>query len=237
MAAESPWALQSKETLIMSRRRRILSIAGKALAILVVLLIYAAWPGRQTFTVSPETTHVTGPLDKDGYVGGLDERLSEGITPENNANVLIWKALGPRPEGGDSMPAEYFKWLGIGQPAEQGNYFIGSSRFLRNRGEVPDSETLEQFSKKLELARVRTWKGEEMPEVAEWLKQNEKPLAVLIEATKRPDYFNPIAPIQTEDWSPGLPGALLPTLQPCRDTAQALACRAMLRLGEGRPWQ
>src|SRR5712664_4809777 len=58
------------------------------------------------FTVGKDTTYVTGPLDKDGYIdypAALNERLGKGVTPENNANVLIWKALGPRPEGGASM--------------------------------------------------------------------------------------------------------------------------------------
>jgi len=49
------------------------------------------------FTISKETTFVTGPVDKDGYIdytAALNERLRQGMTPENNANVLIWKALG-----------------------------------------------------------------------------------------------------------------------------------------------
>ncbi len=57
---------------------------------------FAAWPGRSTFTVSPETTHVTGPLDKNGgvdYMTALNERLGKDITPETNGNVLLWKAL------------------------------------------------------------------------------------------------------------------------------------------------
>ena len=34
--------------------------------------------------------------------------------------------------------------------------------------------------------------GEEQPELAEWLKVNEKTWPLVIEATKRPDYFNPL---------------------------------------------
>jgi len=85
---------------------------------IVCLLAFAAWPGSSTFTVSPQTTYVTGPLDKDGYVDyvtALNERLGKGITPEKNANVLICQALGPHPEG-SILPAEYFQWLGIDPP-------------------------------------------------------------------------------------------------------------------------
>src|SRR5262249_20196079 len=81
-----------------------------------------------------ETTYVTGPLDKDGYIdyeAALNERLGKGITPDHNANVLIWKVLGPRPEG-KRMPAEYFKRLGIDEPPEQGEFFVGLTAFFKD---------------------------------------------------------------------------------------------------------
>src|SRR5438132_14009859 len=68
------------------------------------------------FTVGKETTYVFGPRDKDGYIdyaAALNQRLRQGVTSANNANVLLWQALGPQPEGGEPMPAEFFKWLGI----------------------------------------------------------------------------------------------------------------------------
>src|SRR5262245_31255046 len=53
---------------------------------------------KPRFTISKETTCVKGPVDKDGFIDyatALHERLSNGVTPENNANVLLWKAMGP----------------------------------------------------------------------------------------------------------------------------------------------
>src|SRR5947209_7995811 len=84
------------------------------LSLTVLAAVCAADPpakdkGRKAnFTVSKETTYVTGPLDKDGYVdyaAALNERLGKGVTPETNANVLIWKAIGPRPQAAKPMPA------------------------------------------------------------------------------------------------------------------------------------
>ena len=118
----------------MKRRRRLWTAVLAILLSLAVSLIYAAWPGRSTFTVSPETTYVTGPLDKRGYVDyvtALNERLRGNIKPEDNANVLIWQALGPRPEGVREMPPEYFEWLGIEQPPEQGEYFLSLQDYLK----------------------------------------------------------------------------------------------------------
>src|SRR5213078_2403861 len=83
---------------------------------------------------SPETTYVTGPLDQYAnvdYVVALNERMRGNITPETNANVLIWKALGPRPEAGNGMPPEYFQWLGVDAPPENGEYLISYTNYLK----------------------------------------------------------------------------------------------------------
>ena len=47
---------------------------------------------------------------------GANARLSQGVTPENNAVVLLWQAIGP----GSLTPQDseqYFKLLGVAQPA------------------------------------------------------------------------------------------------------------------------
>src|SRR5215831_96631 len=89
-----------------------------------------------------ETTYVTGPLDNDGYVdyeAALNERLGKGITPETNANVLLWRALGPQPES-RKMPDEFFKLLGIEAPPAKGDYFVDLSVFLRKHLEIDSGE-------------------------------------------------------------------------------------------------
>ena len=90
------------------------------------------------FTIGKETTIVTEPRDEDGYIdyaAALNERLRKNIAPETTANVLIWKALGPRPER-RTGPAEYFRWLGIESPPDEGAYFID----LDEASEAPWSE-------------------------------------------------------------------------------------------------
>ena len=71
---------------------------------LAVLLIAAAgvtywlWPRTYTLTVSRETTVLLGPLNPDGtvnYVAALNQMYGEGVTPENNAAVLLIQAGGP----------------------------------------------------------------------------------------------------------------------------------------------
>jgi hypothetical protein len=64
------------------------------------------------------------------YESRLNDILSKGITPEKNANVLLWKVLGPSPEGGPPMPAEFYRRLGIPKPPKEGAYFVGIQRYL-----------------------------------------------------------------------------------------------------------
>src|SRR6266513_2476777 len=113
------------------RRRRVWKVLLGFFITALVAVVSAAWPGRSTFTVSKETTYVTGPLDKDGYVdyvAALNERLGKGVTPETNANVPMWQAVGPRPDG-KPMPAAFFKLMGMDEPPEKGEYFVEPRAF------------------------------------------------------------------------------------------------------------
>jgi hypothetical protein len=217
------------------RRRRWWKIALGILFMILALVAYAAWPGSSTFTIGPDTTYVTGPLDKHGYIDyvtALNERLRGDITPETNANVLIWQALGPHPEGA-TMPPEYFQWLGY-EPPEQGEYFVIREKYLKERLRDDFSAQRRELTDRMDRAIKRPWTTKDEPELAEWLRRNEKPLAEIIRATQRLDFYNPLVPRRTEDWSPGLYSSLLPSVQICREVAAALACRAMLRLREGK---
>src|SRR5258708_17787586 len=85
------------------------------------------------FTISKETTYVTGPLDKDGYIdyaAALNERLSKGVTTENNANVLICNAIGPRTERREISP-EFFPRLVRQAPPDRDEYYLELHRYLQ----------------------------------------------------------------------------------------------------------
>jgi hypothetical protein len=211
-------------------------------SLLLLLLVAADDKPAPKFPVGKETTYVTGPIDKDGYIdfeAALNERLGKGITPEKNANVLLWKALGPTPEGGNGMPAEYFKRLGIAEPPKGGDYLIGIGAFLKDNLKLDPGQFDAVFDQQ-SRAGQRPWAPKDYPHIAAWLQANEKPLAVAVEASKRPDYFNPLVSRKSEKEPGSLIGALLPNVQKCREIASALTARAMLRVGEGKfdeAWQ
>jgi len=200
------------------------------------------WDRPPKFAIGKETTYVTGPLDKDGYMdyeATLNDHLASGVTPARNANVLIWQALGPRPEGKPMLP-EYFRRLGIEEPQEHGHYFVSLDAHVKSQAKALPGRQLGDVQKELDLAMQRPWTTKDHPILTDWLRVNEKPLAVVIEATKRPDYYNPLVAPRTKTGPGGLLSALIPSVQKCRDLAAALAARAMLRAHEGRldeAWQ
>jgi hypothetical protein len=212
-----------------------------SLPLMLLVVAPAADPPKPKWPIGKETTYVTGPLDKEGYVdyeAALNERLVKGVTPETNANVLIWKAIGPRPEGARMHP-DYFKTLGIEEPPESGDYFVGYADFLKTRFKVNNEEVGKILDDDMEV-RKRPWAAKDHPRMSAWLAANEKPLAVAVEATRRPEYFNPLIGPRFESRKGSLIGALLPSLFKCREFAIALATRAMLRISEGKfddAWQ
>jgi hypothetical protein len=198
-------------------------------------------PVEPKLPLGKDTTFVTGPLDKNGYIdyeAALNAEFGKGITPEKNANALLALVLGPNPEGAD-MPAAYYKWLDIPIPPKEGNYFLNFYIFNRDSLRLSEAQ-LEAFYEFQGRASARVWVPKDCPPLAEWLKVNEKPLALVHEAVKRPEYFNPLCSRRKEGDPSNLIGALLPTVQKCRELATALSNRAMLRVGEKKydeAWQ
>jgi hypothetical protein len=189
-----------------------------------------------------DTTYVTGPLDKHGYIdyeAALNAELSRGVTRDNNANVLLIKAFGPAPEGGNGLPIEYFKWLDIDPLPKDGDYFLSLYKIAREKLSLNDNQ-LNAINEQQSWSTQRPWSAKDYTVVAEWLKVNEKPLALVVEAMKRPEYFNPLVTGRVDGERGSLIGALLPSVQKCRELATALTSRAMLRVHEGKydeAWQ
>jgi hypothetical protein len=201
-------------------------------------------------TVSKETTYLTGPVRPDGsidYLAGVNQRTSEGVTPENNASVLFWQALGPKDIGGPSRH-KFFEMMGMAVPPDVGHYFSPSDHLLEQlRDEInakaesgsatspliaSGAEGMEPAMAIFEAAMQRPWKRTDCPLMGEWLDDNDKPLALVVEGTRRPRCYSPLFCAGEGDGL--LLCALLPGPQHFRDFARALKMRAMLFLGEDR---
>jgi len=82
-------------------------------------LLFLAWLCWQLFgpnppiIVSRETTYITEPLGPDGlpdYRQYVREKYREGVTPDNNAAVLVWQSLGV---DSDDLSPEQLKMVAI----------------------------------------------------------------------------------------------------------------------------
>lgn len=220
----------------------------RGLAAGLCVLVYFAWPGRASYTVSPETTRITGPFDEHGcvdYATALNQRLSAGIKQEENAQVLIGEALGPRPFEKDT-PDSYFEWLGSSRPVGDDNRFIewhtyNLARFppdRRSSGLDDDDEwscRRESFQKTHRDCGKRPWNRRDEPELSTWIDLNARPLALTREASLRPRLYSPLVPKSTDPSRGRLDfgsTSYLPTAYQCRYLAQTLTLRAMRHAGE-----
>ncbi|CAN5245865.1 hypothetical protein BH11PLA2_BH11PLA2_22170 [soil metagenome] len=205
------------------------------MTVLTLLLVFAAADEtvKPKLPLGKDTTFVEGPLTKEGYVNyeaALNERLSKGIKPENNANVLLWKAMGPKPEGGNGMHPDYFKALGMTAPPEKGEYLFSNANYYREHHKDFTQEQQDKFFDVNQVTHKRPWNAKQNPERHAWLMANEKPLAVVLEAVKQPDYYNPIFSPRRDNDTTLIVAALLPIVQKSREFASLLLMRAMLEL-------
>jgi len=139
------------------------------------------------------------------------------------------------------MPAEFFKLMGVEPPPEKEEYFIDLDKHLKDHFQIkPETKEAYEIRDQLNRCVQRPWIAKENPELASWLKANEKPLALVMEAIKRTQYFSPLVPVKTEKGSSGLIGALQTGTYKSRELANALVARAMLGVGQGandKSWQ
>jgi hypothetical protein len=198
-----------------------------------------ATPRKVLVTISKDTTYITAPLRPDGYPdygAALNRRLSDGVTLENNSAVLIQKAVGPNRFPKD-IRKKYFEMLGVPAPPDEGDYFIDIEDYAKARPDAkpllaiePGSVGRTAIQGQYDKASERPWSKKEFPVLADWLATNEKPLALVTEATKRPRRYDPF--IAAGDDAPLL-AALLPAPPRGRELSRGLVCRAMLRVQDG----
>lgn len=175
--------------------------------------------------VSKETTYFTGPLFPDGtvnYVAALNEKYSKGVTPENNAAIPIlaifdsapWKSY--EKKIAERVRKSAMKELGIEKLPDLPKYVSG------HEFKFADED--------MNKAMSQPWRGDDLPEVKKWVDANEKSLAAVTEACKRPRFFVPIVSAMER---PQMMDIVIPILSGYRDAARCLSARAMMHLAKG----
>jgi hypothetical protein len=177
-----------------------------------------------------EITRVTKHKTKAGlpdYAAAINEHFAAGVKPEENGAILLYEALGPKPEG-TLMPEEFFERMGARRPPADRDYFQPFGRGL------PAARARELIDTEFNIAMTRPWSKDEFPEVYKWLQVNGRHVAKVIEGASRPKYFSPlIVPEVEAGGMSGLIATLLPGIQASRAVARFLMCRALLNIKAG----
>ncbi|MDP6633795.1 MAG: hypothetical protein QGG42_02775 [Phycisphaerae bacterium] len=201
-------------------------------------------------TVSKATTYFTGPLNKNGtvnYVAAYNNLNGKGVTRDNNAAVLLLRAIGP--EGmrngknypkADAIEKRTLELLEMNEWSEKGNYFVDVNDYVSKVfPDDPDSDEAVAFEERFfksydKLTGSLVPAGSrDHPEYAKWLEMNRGPLALVTAASKRSRYF---VPAVSRSDPPRLFDSVLGELDPtirCRKLTMALVSRAMLKAGDG----
>ncbi len=232
--------------------RKLLKVFGVIMVFLVILAVICAGLGyryyfdpvdisqrKAKFTISPETTFVTEPVDSLGYVdyeAAVNQRLSKGIKPDENAVVFLLKATGPNPERAN-LSDRFFQALGVPRPEKTSNDYINHRLFAEEKKAGSESLDPDFFVNEQPLMS-QPWLAKDHPVCAEWLEKNAVALKYAEQASRCPKYYHPL--IIPQGGTSGTQGrksiinALLPIPQSIRDMAHSLIHRAMLKLGEGK---
>lgn len=182
-------------------------------------------------TISEGTTWVTEPLGPNGgvdYVALFNQRAARGVTLENNAAVILSRALGPAPVGGEQVSDRYYELLGIDPLPKEGPYFEDLSKWWNRKGKKLPKDGKPAYWISEEQANARPWTPRVFPDLVEWLADMEAPLRVALEASERTEYFSPLP----ENADEALCRGSLSVQTETRMVSRALVTRAMLRLGE-----
>lgn len=217
------------------RWKRVLLYIGSTFLILVAIssVLAAYW---RRIEIGYDTTRLTAPVRPDGsidYLAALNEELSKGVTPENNAAIPLLRAYGPGDnERIDPAFVLVCKALNVGvPPAEEGtielSYFLSRNKKDRPGDDLTDDADVE----KLEDRIKQPWRAEELPDVAAWVRRHDAALVHLHDAADRPRYFMPLVQGNVEPRMVIM--TLLPALHRSRSLANVACARAMMRLGEG----
>jgi hypothetical protein len=182
--------------------------------------------GRQPtpwITVGKDTTYVTYPVDEDGYVdyvAALNASASEGVTVENNAAVLLVRAMSLIYLRGADRE-QFYKLLGVAPTP------MTEVRFSEN-DDLGDERGV-QFGATIDS--MVPWSESEYPTRAIWLREHNKALDWAVEAVRRPRcYFPIVRPADAES----IYDVLVSALPASREISRGLTVRALFRIHEGK---
>jgi hypothetical protein len=228
-------------TLTSTRKRRgwgriwLLAI-GIVLVLLIGLSLWLTVAGdpKNQFTITPETTVLTGPLTEDGlvdYAEAIRRRNREAVPPDQNAARLLLEAIGPDAFINDERAQQAYEQLEMEPLPADGQYL---TRLMDIADELLD-ESVADFDRTwfLRTDQLRhccrfRWSADDAPEIADWIALNDSPLEKVTAASELSCCRPPLI---------GRPGDALFVFShspiDVREMCELLTARAMLNLNSG----
>jgi hypothetical protein len=224
---------------------------GGAFVVLLMLFVFQLFGPSPRLEVSPQTTRITSPLRPDGlpdYEQYVLDQMRAGVTPENNAAALLWPALWP----GELDRPHYVliaKELGLDGVPSAADAVVPVHKQIQHwlASQTPTSADPDQNNSDAAIQELaiedqvmsRPWTSDQFPWLAEWVKENQKPLDMMVAASRRPRCYIP-SPTMLNRQNDPLVAIMLPGVQGVRESGRSLGARAMWHVGEKRPteaWQ
>jgi hypothetical protein len=258
MSTAAPPPLRHKKPSIF------LWLGGAILILLLLFLYQLFGPSPRIIVSPQTTyiTGPLRPDGLPDYEQHLLAELRAGVTPDNNAAALIWPAIWPGelspPEyapiaaelGLDKIPSQKDALVPIhrlvtalvkDELAAEIRTAITANPSVENYEEElyaggntnPDIQVDKRTDRMLEQL-ARPWTAARFPKIASWVKQNQQPLDMLLEASHRTRCYFP-SPSLLDDEPTSLSAMLLPGVQSAREVGRSLPVRAMWHAGENRP--
>jgi len=193
-----------------NKRRRPWIVIGVIVAIVAVRLTILA-PRNPDIIIGHDTTRIDGPVRADGtvdYVAWMNKHYSRGVTKDNNAAVLLLRAVGPDSLGKElrdkAFPMERFlKLLDMPPVPENSRFFIRFKDFAKAREpDKPledDDKKAVDWSEHLDPLLQTPWSAQDKPIVAAWLEEISEPLELAVAASRRTHFYLPLVAREGED--------------------------------------
>lgn len=224
-------------------KRAFLYLFSTAAVILAAdMTLTRAW---RHVTISRETTHITDPLLPGGmpdYNRWLNDRMSRGVTPENNAARPIILAAGTEGTLAEGHRDQVLAALGL--PVEKlprkHQFFslwardeLKANTSSAQMPPNPPSASYEELEKQETELYTHPWKAQEHPLWAQWLDSQREALELAHEAASRPRFHVPALPARPANQPGETIMALLPSLGVIRSLSNLQLSDAQRHAGDG----
>ncbi|MCC9606627.1 hypothetical protein LOC68_16915 [Blastopirellula sp. JC732] len=224
-------------------------IFGVVALLVVLLLVWIVVGPSGPIIVSKQTTFLTEPLRSDGlvdYPQAILNMQGKNVSPEENAAIPFLQATWPCELSPEHQPLVCDE-LQMPMPPvdgmkslynEQLRSLVGEQlgKMAPQTGTAPPQPLAQpEVHEIISAAHNTPWTRDQLPAVADWLDEQQPHFAKLHEMNDRPKFYLP-SPSLLDHKNDYLFASLLPTVQHQRDAARSLSVRAMLAIGENRPY-